>query len=347
MRQRAKKSFACKSWKSKSVIWLFFVSLLSIPNLSWSAQPTVRMAQPATALAYLPVYAARANGYFSDEGVALELILVQGGADLAALIGGSVDFDATNTGGLLRVFSGGTELWGVHNILGKCIIDLVIRKDAAKRLGITPTMPVQERLKRIKGTVIGTTGIATLTYQIAYFLAKEVGLEPGKDVTLLSVGDGDSVLTALKAGHIDIMSYGPPFSQMAIKDGDAISLVANTEGEYPKLKNFQQNLLLVRPEYAKKNPDTVRRVVRALVRASRWVTENDSKEVTKAVAKFFKTSSSALLLNAVEAIKPAVIPDGRLTLDGLKGVEEVYRVNGVVKKPVPWDRLVTNEFLPQ
>src|SRR5215471_2218654 len=183
----SKKELCVQTLEAKTLIWLFLFSQLLYPNFSWSAQPTVRMAQPATALAYLPVYAARANGYFKDEGVALELILVQGGADLAALIGGSVDFDATNTGGLLRVFSGGTELWGVHNILGKCIVDLVIRKDAAKRLGITPTMPVQERLKRIKGTVIGTTGIATLTYQIAYFLAKEVGLEPGKDVILLSV----------------------------------------------------------------------------------------------------------------------------------------------------------------
>ena len=42
----SKKSFACISWKSKSVIWLFFVSLFSVPNLSWSAQPTVRMSQP-------------------------------------------------------------------------------------------------------------------------------------------------------------------------------------------------------------------------------------------------------------------------------------------------------------
>ena len=49
----------------------------------------------------------------------------------------------------------------------------------------------------------------------------------------------------------------------------------------------------------------------------------------------------------LEAVKPAVIADGRLTLDGLKGVEEVYRANGIVKTPVPWDRLVTNEFLPQ
>ena len=138
---RSKKGFACKSWKSKSVICLFLICLLSLPTLSWSAQLTVRMAQPITSLGFLSVYVARANGYFNDEGVALELIIVQGGADIAAIISGSVDFDATSTGGLLRAFAGGTELMGVYNILGKCIYDLVIRKATAQRLGITPRCP--------------------------------------------------------------------------------------------------------------------------------------------------------------------------------------------------------------
>src|SRR4029077_13179892 len=95
----SKKSFACQSWRPKPFIWLFLVSLFPVPNLSWSAPPTVRMAQPSTSLGWLSVYAARANGYFNDEGIALELIIVQGGADIAAIISGSVDFDATSTGG--------------------------------------------------------------------------------------------------------------------------------------------------------------------------------------------------------------------------------------------------------
>jgi ABC-type nitrate/sulfonate/bicarbonate transport system substrate-binding protein len=90
-------------------------------------------------------------------------------------------------------------------------------------------------------------------------------------------------------------------------------------------------VLVVRPEYAKKNPDTVRRVVNAMVRGSSWVAENDAKEVAKVVAKFFKNAPSDVLLSAVETIKPAVSSDGRMALDGLKGVEEVYRANGVIK----------------
>src|SRR5262245_41211983 len=226
---RNKNSFVCKSWKSKSVICLFLVSLFPVPNLSWSGQLTVKMSQPGTSVGWLSLYAARANGYFSDEGITLELIIVQGGADIAAIISGSVDFSATSTGGLLRAFAGGTELLGVDNILGKCIHDLAIRKDTAQRLGITPAMPVQERLKRIRGTVIGAgAGIGVIPYQVAYFLVKEAGLEPGKDVTILAAGNGDSALVALRTGHIDIMSYPPPFPQIAIKNGDAISLVANT-----------------------------------------------------------------------------------------------------------------------
>ena len=347
MEKSLRKSFVPESWKSKWLIGLFFISLPLVPNLAWSAQPTVRIAQAVDALAFLPIYVARANGYFNDEGITLELIIVQGGGpDLQALIAGSVDFDATSTGGLLRTFSGGIELLGIHNVVGKCIIDLIIRQETAKRLGITPAMPVQEKLRRIKGTIVGASRVGSLSYQIAYFLAKEAGLEQGKDVTILGVGGGDSALAALKTGRIDIMSFAPPFPQVALKDGDAVSLVANSKGEYPKLNSFLQNVLLTRPDYARKNPDMVRRILRAMVRGNRWVAENDAKEVAKVVSKFFKNTSADVLLNTVEAIKPAVVPDGRLTLDGLKGVEEVYRANGIIKKPVPWDRLVTNEFLP-
>ena len=347
MEKSLRKSFVPESWKSKWLIGLFFIALPLVPNLAWSAQPTVRIAQAVDALAFLPIYVARANGYFNDEGITLELIIVQGGGpDLQALIAGSVDFDATSTGGLLRTFSGGIELLGIHNVVGKCIIDLIIRQETAKRLGITPAMPVQEKLRRIKGTIVGASRVGSLSYQIAYFLAKEAGLEQGKDVTILGVGGGDSALAALKTGRIDIMSFAPPFPQVALKDGDAVSLVANSKGEYPKLNSFLQNVLLTRPDYAKKNPDMVRRILRAMVRGNRWVAENDAKEVAKVVSKFFKNTPADVLLNTVEAIKPAVVPDGRLTLDGLKGVEEVYRANGIIKKPVPWDRLVTNEFLP-
>src|SRR5262249_56799076 len=105
-------------------------------------------------LGFLSIYAARANGYFNDEGITLELIIVQGGADIAAIISGNVDFDATSTGGLLRAFSGGTDLFGGYNILGKCVFHLVIRKETAQRLGITSAMSVQEKVKNIKGTSI-------------------------------------------------------------------------------------------------------------------------------------------------------------------------------------------------
>lgn len=339
---------APKSWKLERLVCLFVATGLLVPTLCWSAQSTIRIAQAVDALAFLPIYASRANGYFNDEGIMLELIIVQGGGpDLQALIAGSVDFDATSTGGLLRTFSGGIELLGVHNIVGKCIIDLVIRRETANRLGITPAMPVHERLKRIKGTIIGASRVGSLSYQIAYFLAKEAGFEQGKDITILGVGGGDAALAALKTGKIDIVSFAPPFPQVLIKDGDAISLVANSKGEYPKLNNFLQNVLLIRPDYAKKNPDMVRRVLRAMVRGNKWVAENDAQEVVKVVSRFFKNTPSDVLLNTVEAIKPAVIPDGHLTLDGLKGVEAVYRANGIIKTAVPWDRLVTNEFLPQ
>ncbi len=331
-----------------ALVGIVSITILELLAISLSAQTVVRMSQPTEALSFLVLYAARANKFFEEEGITLELIIMQGGGpELQALIAGSVDFSATGTAGLIRAFSGGGELLGVQNILGRCVVDLVIRKDSAKRLGITSEMTVEERLRRLKGAKVGASRIGALTYQIPFFLAKEVGLEPGRDVTILGVGGGASQFASFNTGHIDVISSSPPYPAAAIKQGDGLMLVANTKGEYPKLRSFLQQLLLVRPEFARQNPDLVRKVVRALVRGNRWVAENDSQEVAKVVAKFFRQTPLDVLVSTVEAIKLAVIPDGQITVDGLRGVEAVLRANGIVKQAVPWDRLVTNEFLPR
>ncbi len=314
----------------------------------WAASTLVRMSQPTEALSFLVVYAARANGFFEDEGIRLELIIMQGGGpELQALIAGSVDFSATGTAGLIRAFSGGGELLGVENLLGRCVVDLAIRRDAASRLGISPQMPVEEKLKRLKGTTVGASRVGALTYQIPFFLAKDVGLEPGRDITILGVGGGTAQLASFQNGQIDVISSSPPYPAAAIKNGEGFMLVANTRGEYPKLKSFLQQLLLVRPEFARRNPDVVRKVVRALVRGSRWVAESSPDEVARKIGRFFKQTPPDVLESTVKAVKPAVVADGRITVDGLRGVETVLRANGIVKQPIPWDRLVTNDFLPK
>lgn len=327
---------------------LTLLALLILSKSAWPAPTLVRMSQAVDTLSYLPVYAARANRFFEDEGINLEVIIMQGGGpELQALIAGSVDFSATGTTGLLRVFSGGGELLGVQNLLGRCIVDLVVRKDTAERLGVAPQMPFEEKLKRLRGTKVGASRVGAISYQIPVFLAKEAGLEPGRDIVILGVGGGASQLAALKIGHVDIMSNSPPWPAIAIKEGIASMLLANTKGEHPKLRKFQQQVLVVRPEFARQNPDLVRRVVRALIRGSGWVAENSPETVSRAVSKFFQRTQADVLSSTVEGIKSAVVPNGRFDLDGLHGVEQVLRVNGIIRETVPWDRLVTNEFLPK
>jgi hypothetical protein len=57
-----------------------FLFLCSLFQTSRGARnPRLEWLKPLNALAFLSVYAARANGYFNDEGVTLELIIVRGG----------------------------------------------------------------------------------------------------------------------------------------------------------------------------------------------------------------------------------------------------------------------------
>src|SRR5438128_1493483 len=64
-----------------------------------TAAPTplkLRVSQPLDALSLASMYVARGNGYFTDDGIDLEVITFSGGGpDVQALIAGDVEFDAT------------------------------------------------------------------------------------------------------------------------------------------------------------------------------------------------------------------------------------------------------------
>lgn len=55
-------------------------------------------------------------------------------------------------------------------------------------------------------------------------------------------------------------------------------IVDNAAGEDPDFGEFLMNSIIVHPDYARRNPETVRKVPGALVRANRWVAANPAAD---------------------------------------------------------------------
>ena len=88
---------------------------------------------------------------------------------------------------------------------------------------------------------------------------------PQQDLQILGVGGGPSMIAALENGQIDVACNTSPTTDLMVKRGKAIMFTHNSTGKDPAYDDFLFELLYVRPDFAKANPDTVRAFCRALL----------------------------------------------------------------------------------
>ena len=107
----------------------------------------------------------RANGYFTDENLAVEVISTRGGGpDIKANLAGRVEFSIAAGTYQINAVKAGGKLIAVMSVLKRSIVNSAIRKDVAQRVGITENTPFMEKLKKLKGLTVGATRPGALTF---------------------------------------------------------------------------------------------------------------------------------------------------------------------------------------
>lgn len=76
------------------------------------------------------------------------------------------------------------------------------------------------------------------------------------------------MVLALEQRKIDEFSTGTPIPEAAIARGFGVMIVDNAAGEDPDFAEFMMNSVMVHPDYARQNPEVVRKVIRASSGAS-------------------------------------------------------------------------------
>ncbi|MBI3079427.1 MAG: ABC transporter substrate-binding protein [Deltaproteobacteria bacterium] len=322
------------------------VGLLLGATAATGAMEKVRLTQPVDALGFFSIYVAKHQGFFAAEQMAVEVTLTGGGGpDVQALIAGEVDFSATGSQNLVMAYQEGRPLLAVVNLLGKSIFNLVIRKDVAAARGITERTPLPEKVRALKGLTIGISRPGATTHQMPIYFLQKAGMNPGRDVQFVAVTSGAAGLAALEQRKIDVLSFATPTPEEAISRGLGIMLINATAGEDPDLRDMLMQVLVVRRDSARQAPDRVRRMARAVARANRWINEHGAEEAVGVLRVYFPRVNPSVLLEAAKTVRQAVPRDGRFTERGVMAAQEVYIRAGILKRAIPWQEVVTNEFL--
>ncbi|MGH7833111.1 MAG: ABC transporter substrate-binding protein [Candidatus Binatia bacterium] len=312
-----------KGWKFFAAV-LIFVAVL--PQLSFGqALQEIRIGSSVIGFSSLMTYFARDLKFFEKEGLDAKIIYAQTNVVLAALTAGNVDYtnlatsaaEATLRGMPLRLITvtNGEPLWGI-----------VVRKDIT-------------RISDLKGKKLGVSSFGGTSYSAALYVLKHFGLRPKDDVVLLATGGTTERIAALKHGSVDAAIIPAPGDMKAEQEGFKILVDA---GAVYKLPNGGMSTTVAK---IKQNPGEVRRVVRALVLATKFFVEpRNEGEVIKYLSRVFNLDPASTE-KFYRRFVPSLSPTGVVEMDKIKLIVDGALDRGLISKPVEPETLVDFSFV--
>ncbi|OXT00826.1 nitrate ABC transporter substrate-binding protein [Notoacmeibacter marinus] len=131
--------------------------------------------------------------------------------------------------------------------------------------------------------------VSTHNYELRYWLAAG-GIHPGfyapgdatgqvKAEALLSVTPPPQMPATLEAGTIYGYCVGEPWNQAAVFKGIGVPVIT----DYEIWKNNPEKVFGITEAFAEDNPETTKAVVKALIRAAKWLDEDDNANRMEAV----------------------------------------------------------------
>ena len=288
----------------------------------------IKMADANNAVFAL-VYLAESLGYFAEEGLEVEYDTYTSGRDaLASVLAGKNDIATVYaTPIVVETFNGAelsviTELHNSNKNTG-----LVARKDR----GIFSA-------RDLKGKRIAVPINTNAEFFLKLFLTSQ-GIDQS-EITFVPSKPQDAV-EALKTKDIDAVAAWNPNLYHAQKSLNSDRLVSFYSDVYTEV-----SVLALKKEVADKRGEALTRLLRALVRAEEYLTDNpsDSKErVISRLPKHVQETSSLVWDSFSPEIKL-----GSLLLSSLQGQAEWYRNNGKFNTPVPdFKTAIDSRFLTE
>ena len=161
---------------------------------------------------HTPLYYGQENGFFKDEGLELQMLVIRAGqVGVASLMSGEVDV----------ITHAGTGLAAAIRGLPIKIISVDGDRPSHELL----VLPMIRTPADLKGKSIGLGSVEGTGGIVMRRILQAKGLNPDKDVTLISMG-GEVRLQAMASGGIAGAMLSPPFTFLAFGPGGTKSLGA-------------------------------------------------------------------------------------------------------------------------
>jgi len=283
----------------------------------------IRVAVSNPNMPNLTVAMAQKNGFFKDETLEAEIIRMNPNVAITALATGDVDY---------------CQLFGA--VVGGAIAGLPVRIVAGYLDNWPMTLiaqPEYKSIKDLKGKTLGISSFGATPDVAARMMLKRAGVDPEKEIKVLALGSDAARLTALTQRVVDVVVISPPADAQMEKQGYRILARAYELFSFPYLG------LGTHTRKIKEKPDEIRRVIKATIRANRFIRDNRDEAVHTLIG--WGKVEREFAYASYDALKNLFNADGAVPEDGLKLVIEQARRGAKVTREVAPNEVVDLSFL--
>lgn len=287
---------------------------------------------PATLPAFGPWMLAQQRGYFTQEGLKVTFQVARGGVDVAKMVGAG---NATIGGAIgdtpIMVRANGIPVKAVAVLGGRSLMQLVINKDK----GINS-------IKDLKGKTITALAFQDTTYFALLGMLSTVGLTKN-DVNAQAAGPA-GIYKLFLAGQADAMASVPDWTYIVKTQGTMKIEIIPSDTVFKSMAQA----IVASDEMIAKNPELVRKVVRATLKGLKDIMDNPAG----AAADYVKINPQAKENEIAEIFKmfneyvyqgQAVL--GEMDEQRLSNLQDFYLAQGIIEKKTPVSELYTNQFV--
>jgi len=225
-----------------------------------AAQSTkIHISAPSKSLSWFPIHLTREKGFYRAEGLDVDYVIMKPQVAMQALIAGDVGY-TTALGSTIRAALRNVPLRVVMTIADKPLFSLIAR-------------PGIHSVEELRGKLLGISSFGASTDTYARALLRRYKLTPNQDVKILALGGGTNRIAAMESGAIDAALIEAPYNVMLERKGFRKILFVGDLIPSP-LAGFGTRL-----EKIQKQPDEIRRLVRATLRGIQYSKSNEPESI--------------------------------------------------------------------
>jgi NitT/TauT family transport system substrate-binding protein len=269
----------------------------------------VRMGLAARSTTSMPFFVAKERGFFREEGLDVELIVMQAIQTIQATMGNSTQF-ASATGSAVSAAVSGADIKVILAVTDQPSFDLIVQPNITS-------------VQQLRGKKIGTGGVGSLAEILSRRILLAHNVRP-EEVVILATGPSHMTYLSLKAKVIDAAPLQMPLTFTAQDEG--FRKLVSAADVYRSV----QGGLATTKAMLSEHPEMVTKVVRAMIRAIRLIKSDRKygiefikgpwldvgKEPEKIASRVYDIAAPALLENGSvsEEIQRQMISDAALRI---------------------------------